>query len=57
MATIVGILNLWPGQLGQMKFSTLDKWNSKKIGTFFFYNYEDNKFHAQLKWAWKKFYN
>ena len=30
---------------------------NKSRTAWYFYTYEHLKFHAQLSWAWKKFYN
>ena len=34
------------------------EWSMKKVFNFwYFYFYDRVKFHAQLSWAWKNFYN
>ena len=53
MPTIVGILTFTSRKnsilsLSEQKMSQI---------SWFFYIYEHLKFHAQLSWAWKKFYN
>ena len=53
MSTIVGILTIM-----NRKNSILDLSEPKKCWVYwYFYTYEHLKFHAQLSWAWKKFYN
>ena len=53
MPTIVGILTIM-----SRKNSTLSLSEPKESRTaWYFYTYEHLKFHAQLSWAWKKFYN
>ena len=53
MPTIVGILTFM-----NKKNSILGLSESKKLWiSRYFYTYEHLKFHDQLSWAWKKFYN
>ena len=53
MPTIVGILTFM-----NMKNNIISLAELKKCWIFCdFYTYEHLKFHAQLSWAWKKFYN
>ena len=53
MPTIVGILIFM-----SRKSSILGLSESKKSQIYwYFYTYEHLKFHAQLSWAWKMFYN
>ena len=53
MPIIVGILTFMSG-----KNSILDLPEPKKSRiSWYFYTYERLEFHAQLSWAWKKFYN
>ena len=53
MPTIVGILTFVSRKNSILGLSESDKrWIS-----WYFYTYENLKFHAQLSWAWKKFYN
>ena len=53
MPTIVGILTFMSG-----KNSILGLSEPKKAElSWYFYTYEHLKFHAQLSWARKKFYN
>ena len=54
MPTIVGILTF----MSRKKNSILSLSESEKSWiSWYFYTYEHVKFHAQLSWAWKKFYN
>ena len=53
MPTIVGILTFMSGKnsipgLSEPKISRI---------SWYFYTYDHLKFHAQLNWAWKRFYN
>ena len=50
MPTIVGILTFMRGKIA---LSVYLSWKKAE----YFYTYEHLKFHAQLSWAWKKFYN
>ena len=53
MPTIVGILTFMRGKNNILGLSEPKKsWIS-----WYFYTYENLKFHAQLSWEWKKFYN
>ena len=53
MPTTVGILTFMSG-----KNSIIGLSEPKKCRiSWYFYTYEHLKFHAQLTWAWKKFYN
>ena len=53
MPTIIGILTFMSG-----KNSILGTSEPKKMPNFLiFYTYGHLKFHAQLSWAWKNFYN
>ena len=52
MPTIVGILTFM-----SRKNSILGLSESEESWIWYFYTYEHLKFHAQLSWAWKKFYN
>ena len=53
MPTIIGILTFMSG-----KNSILGTSEPKKCQiSWYFYTYGHSKFHAQLSWAWKKFYN
>ena len=53
MPTIVGILTFMSRKNSILHLSEPDKsWIS-----WYFYTYEHLKFHAQLSWAQKKFYN
>ena len=53
MPTIVGILTLMSGK---NSIQGLPQPKTSRI-SWYFYTYEHLKFHAQLSWAWKKFYN
>ena len=53
MPTIVGILTFMSRKNSLLHLSEPEKsWIS-----WYFYTYEHLKFHAQLSWVWKKFYN
>ena len=53
MPTIVGILTFMSRKNSILGWSEPGKsWISR-----YFFTYEHLKFHAQLSWAWKKFYN
>ena len=53
MQTIVGILTFMSRKNSILSLSESEKsWIS-----WYFFTYELLKFHAQLSWAWKKFYN
>ena len=53
MPTAVGILTFMSRKNGILSLSKPEKsWIS-----WYFHTYEHLKFHAQLSWAWKKFYN
>ena len=53
MPTIVGILTVMGGKNSILGLSDpKNSWIS-----WYFFTYEHLKFHAQLSWAWKKFYN
>ena len=53
MPTIVGILTFMSGKNSILGLSEL---KTSRI-SWYFYTYEHLKFHAQLSWARKKFYN
>ena len=53
MPTIVGILTCMSGENNIL--SLTEPWKGRI--SWYFYTYEHLKFHAQLSWAWKKFYN
>ena len=53
MPTIVGILTFMSRKNSILSLSELEKcWIY-----WYFHTYEHLKFHAQVSWAWKKFYN
>ena len=53
MPTVVGILTVISGKNSILGLSEpIKSWIY-----WYFYTYEHLKFHAQLNWAWKKFYN
>ena len=53
MPTIVGILTFMSRKNSLLHLSEPEeRWIS-----WYFYTYEHLKFHAQLSWVWKKFYN
>ena len=53
MPTVVGILTFISGENSILGLSEPNKCRI----SWYFYTYEHSKFHAQLSWAWKKFYN
>ena len=53
MPTIVGILIFISGT----NFMLISALQEKSLKCWYWFFYKQNKFHSQLSWSWKRFYN